>query len=56
MQPDNLVSAFGQHGRVEGTREVILSGTPYIAAYKVEDARIVILAIIHGARRWPKKF
>lgn len=46
----------GRPGRVEGTREVVLTGTPYIAAYKVGDALITILAIIHGARRWPKRF
>jgi toxin ParE1/3/4 len=46
----------GRPGRVEGTREVVLSATPYIAAYKAEASRVTILAIIHGARRWPKRF
>jgi len=46
----------GRPGRVDGTREVVLTGTPYILAYKVQPTRVTILAIIHGARRWPKSF
>jgi toxin ParE1/3/4 len=51
-----LFPLSGRLGRVEGTHEIVLSGTPYIAAYKVEAPRVTILAIIHGARRWPKAF
>ena len=40
----------GRLGRVEGTREVVLSTAPYIAAYKVDAARTIILAIIHEQR------
>lgn len=47
---------MGRAGRVEGTRELVITGTPYIAAYAVRDAEIVILAILHGARRWPDRF
>ena len=43
----------GRTGRIPGTRELIISNTPFIAAYTVEKARIVILAIYHGAQRWP---
>lgn len=46
----------GRPGRVPGTRELGISGTPFIAAYTVEKARIVILAIYHGAQRWPEVF
>ncbi len=55
---DRIVSfpESGRPGRIEGTREVVLSGTPCIAAYKIEATRVTILAIIHGARRWPKAF
>ena len=50
--------AIGRPGRVEGTRELVITGTPYIAAYRV-DSRInavVILAVLHAARRWPQDF
>ncbi len=43
----------GRIGRVEGTRELVISRTPYIIAYRVLDNAIVILRVLHGARRWP---
>jgi addiction module RelE/StbE family toxin len=47
---------IGRSGRVEGTRELVISGTPFIVAYRVARKRIEILALIHGARRWPTSF
>ena len=44
---------IGRPGRVEGTRELIISGTPFIVAYRTKANRIEVLAVIHGARRWP---
>jgi toxin ParE1/3/4 len=46
----------GRTGRVPGTRELVISGTPFIAAYAIEFDRIVVLAIYHGAQRWPHAF
>jgi toxin ParE1/3/4 len=46
----------GRPGRVAGTRELVVTGTPYIVAYAVREARIDILAVIHGARKWPAQF
>ena len=47
---------IGRSGRVEGTRELIISGTPFIVAYRIARNRVEILAVIHGARRWPTSF
>lgn len=48
---------FGRAGRIEGTRELVVSRFPYIIAYRLPDADTVeILAIIHDAREWPKGF
>jgi toxin ParE1/3/4 len=47
---------IGRPGRVPGTRELIVAGTPYIVAYRVVASRVDILAIIHAARRWPQTF
>ena len=44
---------MGRPGRFEGTRELIVVGTPFIVPYRVHGDRIEILGIIHGARRWP---
>ena len=47
---------IGRSGRVEGTRGLIISGTPFIVAYRIARNRVEILAVIHGARRWPTSF
>jgi len=47
---------LGRAGRVPGTRELVISSTPFIVAYAVQRDRIVILAIYHGAQRWPEAF
>jgi toxin ParE1/3/4 len=46
----------GRTGRVPGTRELVISNTPFIAAYAIEKARIVILAVYHGSQHWPEGF
>lgn len=45
----------GRQGRVEGTRELIVPNTPYIVAYRIFENQIRILAVIHTARRWPRR-
>jgi toxin ParE1/3/4 len=46
----------GKQGRVPGTRELVISNTPFIAVYAIVKTRIVILAIYHGAQQWPEVF
>ena len=46
----------GRAGRVPGTRELVIANTPFIAAYAIRKARIVILAVYHGAQHWPEAF
>lgn len=43
----------GRTGRVSGTRELVIAGTPYIAAYSVLSDRIRILRVLQGAQVWP---
>ena len=53
------IAAFpmsGRAGRTPGTRELVVSDTPFIVAYAIERDRIVILAVYHGAQRWPEVF
>jgi len=47
---------LGRSGRVQGTRELVISNTPFIAAYALDHHVIVILAIYHGAQQWPETF
>jgi toxin ParE1/3/4 len=46
---------MGRPGRVPGTRELVIPGTPFIVPYRVRDATIQVLRVFHGARRWPEK-
>ncbi len=43
----------GRPGRVPGTRELVVTGTPFIVVYRIEPATLVILRVLHGAQRWP---
>jgi toxin ParE1/3/4 len=47
---------IGRRERVEGTRELAIPNTPFVVAYRIAARRIEILAVIHGARRWPESF
>ena len=46
----------GRPGRLTGTRELVVAGTPYLVPYRVLGDDIEILAVFHGARRWPDAF
>jgi toxin ParE1/3/4 len=46
----------GRVGRVDGTRELVISGSPYIAVYRGRDDEVEVVAIFHASRRWPDKF
>ncbi|MGA2424013.1 MAG: type II toxin-antitoxin system RelE/ParE family toxin [Terriglobales bacterium] len=43
----------GRKGRIEGTRELVFAGLPYIIVYRIEDQNLEILRIYHGAQDWP---
>lgn len=44
--------SMGRAGRVPGTRELIISETPYIIPYRIHDGQIEILRVFHTARKW----
>jgi toxin ParE1/3/4 len=46
----------GRVGRVPGTRELVIPGTSYIAAYKIDFDEVLIAAVLHGRQSWPKSF
>jgi toxin ParE1/3/4 len=47
---------IGRSGRVAGSRELVVAGTPYIVAYRLRGRTVELLGVIHGARRWPDRF
>jgi addiction module RelE/StbE family toxin len=46
----------GRPGRVGGTREMVVPSTSYIIAYRIHKETLQLLAIMHGAQRWPRTF
>jgi plasmid stabilization system protein ParE len=49
------VPMIGHEGAMQGTREMVVPGLPYIIVHRVEptEAAVVILGIYHGAQRRP---
>jgi toxin ParE1/3/4 len=45
---------IGRPGRIDGTRELIIQRTPYIAVYRIAGKTIRILRVLHGAQMWPQ--
>ena len=43
----------GRPGRLPGTRELVVTRTPFIVVYRIEPAAVVILRVLHAAQRWP---
>jgi len=56
VEKGHMLSEFpdlGKVGRVAGTRELILSGVPYILPYQVIEGKIEILRVLHTSRKFP---
>ncbi|HDR8990767.1 TPA: type II toxin-antitoxin system RelE/ParE family toxin [Burkholderia vietnamiensis] len=58
-QTDMLIQhpEMGRPGRVDGTRELVISRTPFIVVYRLKPraGRIELIRFLHGAQQWPKK-
>ena len=50
-----LHPGLGRAGRVPGTRELVVQGTPYVVPYRVRDDRLEIIAVFHGRQQWPER-
>ena len=44
---------IGRVGRIPGTRELVVPGTPYVIPYRVRRDRLELIAVFHGRQRWP---
>lgn len=44
---------IGRQGRVKGTLELVVTGTPFIVVYRsMSQDNIDILRVLHGSQRW----
>jgi toxin ParE1/3/4 len=43
----------GRAGGKSGTRELVLTGLPHLAVYRIRTDTVEILRILHGAQNWP---
>ena len=44
---------IGRPGRVAGTRELVMTGLPYVIPYLEQNGTVVILRILHTSMKWP---
>lgn len=44
---------IGPPGRQQGTREIVVRGTPYLIVYRLAGTTIEILRVLHGRQDWP---
>jgi len=47
--------AAGRVGRVPHTREIVVSGTPYLLPYRIKSNEVEILRVLHAAQKWPER-
>jgi len=45
---------LGRPGRVAGTRELVVPGTPYVIPYRIRGDRLEVIAVFQGRQKWPK--
>jgi addiction module RelE/StbE family toxin len=45
----------GRPGRVPDTRELVITGLPYIVPYRVNNSTVIILRVYHTSRKWPEQ-
>jgi toxin ParE1/3/4 len=46
---------MGRPGRVEDTRELVVTGLPYAVPYIHERDTVTVLRVLHGAMKWPRR-
>lgn len=46
---------LGRPGRLLGTRELVVPGTPYVIPYRVRSERLEIIAVFHQRQQWPPR-
>ena len=45
--------SIGRPGRLERTRELVVSGTPFVVVYWLQSGVVQVLRVLHHAQKWP---
>lgn len=56
LRTANLLAEFpliGRSGEQADTRDLVVSGSPYLLVYRVRAGVVEILRVIHGRQDWP---
>lgn len=46
---------MGRVGRVDGTRELVITTTPYSVVYFVDEQEIIIIRFLDARQLWPQE-
>jgi addiction module RelE/StbE family toxin len=44
---------IGREGRLADSRELVVTGTPFIVIYRLRMPMVQVLRVLHHARQWP---
>ena len=44
---------IGRPGRLERTRELVVSGTPFVVVYRLQSGVVQVLRVLNHAQKWP---
>jgi toxin ParE1/3/4 len=53
VQQLKLHAESGRPGRIDGTRELVIPHTVHIAAYRITNRTLEIIAFLHESQQWP---
>ncbi len=47
---------MGRPGRIQNSREWVVTNTSYLLAYRIRDKQVEIMRVLHGRQSWPTAF
>jgi toxin ParE1/3/4 len=51
----SLFPYSGRQGQIEGARELVVHGLPYLVVYRVSAGAVEILRVFHTSTDWPEQ-
>ena len=47
---------MGRPGRIFGTRELVITGYPFIVPYRIRENEVQVIRVFHTSQRLPEKW